>query len=119
VVFKEGKMSKVRWGKGVYGMMRYMRMVSAGNYQLKWQDDVVDVHKMPDIGYHRWYVYVNGSFKHDAKTLDAAMSWVANVWGREEVETFNLLNPQAGKVMIARCQKGGCCDPGTERYWTM
>ena len=35
------------------------------------------------------------------------------------VETRNLLNPDAGPIMIRRSQKGGCCDPGTETYWSM
>lgn len=36
-----------------------------------------------------------------------------------EVETYNILNPKAGPIMIKRSQKGGCCDPGTERYHCM
>ena len=112
-------MSKVKYGKNVYGMMGYMRMAHAGNYVLEWQGDVVSIKKQQDIGYHRWYVYVNDVFKYDAKTLDAAMGWVDNVWGNEQVETFNLLNQKAGPVMIARKNRGGCTDPGTETYWSM
>jgi len=35
------------------------------------------------------------------------------------VETVNILNPSAGPIMIPKSQKGGCCDPGTERYHCM
>ena len=35
------------------------------------------------------------------------------------VETYNILNPKAGPIMIRKSQKGGCCDPGTERYHCM
>jgi hypothetical protein len=110
---------KVRWGKGVYGMMRYMKMVAAGHYQLKWQGDVVEVKKHQDIGYHQWYVFVNGKFTVGYKKLDACMDWVSNVWGNEPVMTSNILNPAAGEFPIARKAKGGCCDPGTETYHCM
>jgi len=33
------------------------------------------------------------------------------------VETFNLKNGK--KLMIRASEKGGCCDPGTETYWSM
>lgn len=33
------------------------------------------------------------------------------------VETVNLMN--GARIMIHKSLKGGCCDPGTERYWTM
>jgi hypothetical protein len=35
------------------------------------------------------------------------------------VETYNMLNPKGGKVMIRKSQKGSCCDPATERYHCM
>lgn len=35
------------------------------------------------------------------------------------VETRNILNPEAGPIMIRISEKGGCTDPGTERYHTM
>jgi len=35
------------------------------------------------------------------------------------VETVNILNPAAGPIMIRKSEKGGCCDPGTERYHCM
>ena len=35
------------------------------------------------------------------------------------VETRNLMNPSAGPIMIRASEKGGCTDPGTERYWAM
>lgn len=35
------------------------------------------------------------------------------------VETHNMLNPSAGKIMIRLTQKGGCCDPATEAYHSM
>ena len=34
------------------------------------------------------------------------------------VQTTNMLNP-GSVVMIRASQKGGCCDPGTERYHSM
>ena len=36
-----------------------------------------------------------------------------------EVETRNILNPEAGVIMIRKSLKGTACDPGTERYHTM
>jgi len=111
---------RTRYGKGVYGMMGYMKMVAAGHYKLEWQGDTVEVTKMQDIGYHgRWYVSVNGSYKVDYKTLDSAMEWVDQVWGNEPVMTHNILNPAAGEFPIERKAKGGCCDPGTETYHSM
>ena len=35
------------------------------------------------------------------------------------VETRNILNPDAGVIMIRLSQKGSACDPGTERYHSM
>ena len=35
------------------------------------------------------------------------------------VETRNLLNPEAGPIKISAADRGGCCDPGTETYWSM
>ncbi len=47
-----------------------------------------------------------------------AMSEEAHEEGHTLVETRNLMKP--GKpVMIRKSQLGGCCDPGTERYWSM
>ena len=112
-------MSKIHWGKSTYGMMRYMRMISPGHYRLEWQGDVVEVKKHKDIGYHRWYVYVNREFKYDGKTFNEALGWVSNVWGNEPVETYNMLNRKAGPLTISRKERGGCCDPATETYWSM
>ena len=35
------------------------------------------------------------------------------------VETYNMLNPDAGPVMIKAYLKGTCCDPATETYHCM
>ena len=35
------------------------------------------------------------------------------------VETYDMLNPDAGTFLIPASQKGTCCDPGTERYHCM
>jgi hypothetical protein len=111
---------KVRWGKGTYGMMRYMGMVAPGHYQLKWQGDVVDIKKLGGARMaSKWFVFVNSHPRYEAKTMEAAMYWVANVWGEEPVMTRNILNPAGGEFPIARKQKGGCCDPGTELYHCM
>lgn len=111
---------KVHWGKTTYGMMRYMRMVAPGHYQLKWQDDVVDIRKVSAPQKARsWHVSINGSLVNTRSTLDGAMHWVANVWGNEPVMTYNMLNRAAGEFQIARKNKGGCCDPATERYHCM
>ncbi len=52
------------------------------------------------------------------KTRQAALSWVASL-GKEMLTTRNILNPEAGDIQIARSAKGGCTDPGTERYHSM
>jgi hypothetical protein len=39
---------------------------------------------------------------------------------REKEPMVETINMMSGKVCkIPASQKGGCCDPGTERYWTM
>ena len=35
------------------------------------------------------------------------------------VETYNMLNPHGGKVMIRKRLLGTCCDPATETYHSM
>lgn len=121
-------MTKVAWGKSTYGMMRYMervyRKAITGSgwetyhyYQLNWLGDVVTIKKASRKG--GWNVYVNDQYKIGYLYLDDCMDWVANVWGNEPVPTENLLNPKAGRLMIARKDRGGCTDPGTETYWSM
>ena len=114
-------MSKIHWGKSTYGMMRYMRMVSAGHYKLEWWGDTVTIDRLDNFAGKQalWEVRVNGDYKHCAGVLDAAMDWVANVWGNEPVMTYNMLNRKAGEFPIARKDKGGCCDPATETYHCM
>lgn len=51
-------------------------------------------------------------------TREAAADYV-NAFGNDEIETRNILNPEAGPLMIARRNKGGCTDPGTETYHCM
>lgn len=36
-----------------------------------------------------------------------------------EVETYNMLDPDRRPIKIRKSQKGGCCDPATERYHCM
>ncbi len=54
----------------------------------------------------------------DFPTRKEALSAICAI-GREEVMTCNILNPKAGEFPISRMDKGGCCDPGTERYHSM
>jgi hypothetical protein len=110
------KKAKVLWGKGTYGMMRYMAMVAAGHYKLEWQGDVVDVVAVKQ-GPYRWVVKVNRTVKFYASTRDEAMDYVANVWGRELVDSVNIMNNTP--IKVARSARGGVCDPGSESYWTM
>jgi hypothetical protein len=35
------------------------------------------------------------------------------------VETYNMLKPKAGKLLIHNLDAGGCCDPSTETYHCM
>jgi hypothetical protein len=110
-----------KFGKNVYGMMGYFQKVAAGHYQLKWWGDVVDV-KREFVGIKPtkwWQITVNGEFKQMKLGFGNAVNWVANVWGKEPVMTHNILNPAAGEFPISRDQKGGCCDPATERYHSM
>lgn len=60
----------------------------------------------------------NGTPKYPADQYEAMSieDWRAQDY---EVETVNILNPKAGPIKIRRSQKGGCCDPGTERYHCM
>lgn len=107
-----------RWGKGVYGMMGHVERVAAGHYELRWQGNVVTILKLKQ-GPYNWVVRVDGVERFYAQKFNGALHWVDAVWGNEFVETVNLLNPGAGKVRIARRDRGGCTDPGTERYWAM
>ena len=109
---------RTRYGKGVYGMMGYMKMVAAGHYKLEWQGDVVEITRGAH-GSNFWTVTVNRVFKVSSGTLAGAMHWVDIVWGNEPVMTHNILNPAAGEFPIERKAKGGCCDPGTETYHSM
>lgn len=52
------------------------------------------------------------------KTRQAALEAVCRI-GREKMTTRNMLNPEAGEIEISRSEKGGCCDPATETYWSM
>lgn len=52
------------------------------------------------------------------KTREEALRWIRAIGG-EKVTTRNILNPEAGDIEISRGSKGGCCDPGTERYHSM
>lgn len=110
-----------KFGKNVYGMMGYMVRVAPGHYELKWLGDRVEVKKISGATRSaiHWWVFVNGYPKARAKSLNEAMNWVANVWGNEPVMTHNMLNREAGEFPIARKEKGGCCDPATERYHCM
>lgn len=38
---------------------------------------------------------------------------------RKWTTTVNIMNPAAGAIAILKDQKGGCCDVGMERYWSM
>lgn len=107
---------KVHWGKKTYGMMRHLKKVANGQYQLKWQGDTVDVKKAPE---GCWDLFVNGEPKAAMRTFNEALNWVENVWGNEPVMTYNMLNREAGEFPIARKHRGGCCDPATETYHCM
>lgn len=52
------------------------------------------------------------------RTRELAAEWV-RTFGNEKLTTRNMLNPEAGDIEISRSEKGGCTDPGTERYWSM
>lgn len=60
----------------------------------------------------------NGSPKYPATTHEV-MTLEQFQEADVMVETYNILNPGAGPIMIRKSQKGGCCDPGTERYHCM
>ena len=57
---------------------------------------------------------VGGTFA----TLNAALQFV-HQYGGIMVTTRNILNPEAGDLEIALRNKGGCTDPGTEKYHCM
>ena len=68
-----------------------------------------------DMGNH-W-----APFRGGASTAKSSHWWVRFkvVPNRDMVETYNMLNPEAGVVMIEAHLKGGCCDPATETYHCM
>ena len=53
------------------------------------------------------------------RTLKETEQYLNQVYGKEQLKTRNMMNPEAGEVSIDRSDKGGCCDPGTETYWSM
>lgn len=108
-----------KFGKSVYGMMRYLERKAPGHYELKWQGSTVEIKKVSGANRSagHWFVFVDAYPKAKAKTFNEATDWVVKVWGQEKVESRNLLTGE--KIMVARADKGGCCDPGTERYWAM
>ena len=57
---------------------------------------------------------INGVFR----TIADALKRIDD-YGETKVKTTNILNPEAGEFDIALSLKGGCCDPGTERYHCM
>jgi len=63
------------------------------------------------------YTWVDVETRH-CSTLTTAIEAI-NQYGYNEVETRNILNPDFGPIMISLHNKGGCCDPGTERYHSM
>ncbi len=36
-----------------------------------------------------------------------------------EVETYSMMDPTRKPIKIRLADKGGCCDPATETYWSM
>jgi hypothetical protein len=71
--------------------------------------------KIVDSGDH-W-----APFRGGASTAKSSHWWVRFkvVPNRDMVETYNMLNPEAGVVMIEAYLKGGCCDPATNLYHSM
>lgn len=53
------------------------------------------------------------------RTLKETEQYLNQVYGKEQLKTRNMMNPEAGEVSIDRSDKGSCCDPGTETYWSM
>ena len=52
--------------------------------------------------------------KYPTAVIDSAEDFNKN---EPLVESTNLMN--GAPIMIPKSQLGGCCDPGTERYWSM
>jgi hypothetical protein len=65
-----------------------------------------DVGTVATLNGHGFYRDAQAFIKPDTQPKEEKM-----------VETVNLMSGK--KVMIRESEKGGCCDPGTERYWTM
>ena len=63
--------------------------------------------------FHDDYI-VNVIESEDSKEFKVKFSLEQN---RELVESVNLMSGK--KIMIEKHLKGGCCDPGTEQYWSM
>lgn len=79
-----------------------------------WNLSITEHVDFPDNSGWSW----NPVYQHSYRTMNQALIAI-NEYGKNEVETINILNPEAGKFMISLHQKGGCCDPGTERYHCM
>jgi hypothetical protein len=84
---------------------------------------IIEPETMSQWGYGKTYT-TRGRAQSACNKINAKRSTTYVVMSQEEfdaadelVESTNLIS---GKVFkIRKSQLGGCCDPGTERYWSM
>lgn len=85
------------------------------------------IRKLPDTtsGPYKWVLTTldqNGNDHREmyiSKRTMAECLTTLDSYGDVMVKTTNILNPDAGEFDIPLRDKGGCCDPGTERYHSM
>lgn len=105
-----------------------LKKIEAGHYRGKpYWGTTASIVKMGGGYYSLWVLRIQRE-DDDDKVIDEVPGTFARLWmaldaladyGSTKVKTTNILNPEAGEFDIALESKGGCCDPGTERYHAM
>lgn len=97
---KHGSVDGTIWARPFWNVYAEIVKTSDGNWQTLCTVDGEDRYFAPQ------------------KTKTAALKALCPL-GDEMLTTRNILNPEAGDIAISRSEKGGCTDPGTERYHSM
>lgn len=85
---------------------------------------LADYRDLTRIRNHRWYNSARGAAIAYGRLDKQNFNHPWCIISEEEFRAANVLMPTknllSGKiVMIRKADKGSCCDPGTERYWSM
>ncbi len=111
-------------------MMKALRMkrIKPGLYRGRpFWGTTAEIRKAKDVKCFTWYLVIEEK-DNDGKVINVANGVFRTIadallridlYGQKKVKTRNILNPDGGEFDIPLSLKGGCCDPGTERYHCM